>query len=333
MPVEGLEPRPRELGRLRLGRRVAVDEERSRPSSIGTWRLTSPDRHLLEVAAGRYGGVVEEWDDSFELVTATDVLPVRIPPQNMSAGQWFELWKAGGLVRRCTGTLLEDGSECVCDPETRECRLTTHLLMVLPDLPDVGVWRLVTSSVYAARELPSTIDLLLNTGVPLPAALLAIDRRSDKKEGKTRLYNVPVLRIAHTLTEILELGTASSSFEVPAPGALPPPDPAELVGEPPNSSQAPPQVDPGTVETLQLLLNHPPQPGDIADRDDVESRLRSLFEAMSDANLWSANALAVKLTDLGVGSLSDVRDYDLVAFAQRAWIAADAKVVCLRVAS
>jgi hypothetical protein len=337
MPVDGLEHRARELGRLRLGETVENPnpEKRGRPASIGTWRLTSPDRRLLEAAVFLYGGTVSSWRDEWQLVTTTDTLEVRVPPQNVRGGQWWELWKEGGLVRRCSGVFLEDGAPCVCDPDDRECKLTTHILVVLPDLPDVGVWRLRTGSWYAASELPGTLDLLLQTGVPLPPAVLAIDQRTVKRDGQTHRFNVPVLRTDRTITELLELAAPASSLELeppgPSPHALGVPEPVDL-GEPPAAPPVLPRVDPDQLAHLQQILVGIPEPGDINNRPELEARLVALFEAMVDAGLWSPNALAATLTKGGYSQVGDIKPYDLVTFCQRAWIAARHNLMRVEVA-
>jgi hypothetical protein len=225
----------------------------------------------------------------------------------------------------------------VCDPADRECKLTTHILVVLPDLPDVGVWRLRTGSWYAASELPGTLDLLLQTGVPLPPAVLAIDQRTVKRDGQTHRFNVPVLRIDRTITELLELAAPASSLVLEPPGPSPHaslgvPEPVDLRGEQPAAPAALPRVDPDQLAHLQGILELIPEPSDINNRPDLELRLVCLFEAMVAAGLWSPNGLAATLTKAGYGQLGDIKPYDLVTFCQRAWIAARHNLMRVEVA-
>lgn len=243
MPIEGLAPRYRELGRLKFGEDLG-----DRPTQLRTWRLTSSQAALIDAAAALWGGE-PVYGQTPEVVTETDALEVLIPPQDVAQNQWWELWTAGGLQRRCTGTALveHDDAEptgwrkvapCVCDEENgpRACKPTTVLRVLLPQLPDLGVWRLTTRSIWAATELPPAANVLLELsgGNPAPA-ILGLDERSTKKPGQgARAFVVPVLRTRSTLGELiqsdqarglqplpLELEQADGVPSLPAAGADP----------------------------------------------------------------------------------------------------------------
>lgn len=219
MAVLNLVRRAREIGRIRMGDKGA----KGNPQRLEQFRLTSADRSLLEDAAQRYGGQVRPWKDQpgqFELyITATE-LPCMVAPQEVS--QWYELWSNGGCQRRCDG--VQDslsGGACVCDPEKRECKLTTRLSVMLHELPGMGVWRLETHGFYAATELPASAELLIELakrGTYAPAAV-AIEQRTVKRDGQTKRFPVPVLRIKQALGTLL-------TGEVVEPAALPAPKPA-----------------------------------------------------------------------------------------------------------
>jgi recombination directionality factor gp3-like protein len=208
MPIVDVQRRYRELGRLRMGRRRKV-AGKTVPERLGTWRLTSPDRRLLVAAAELWGGDVEPWADAptegeqFEVVTETAELPVYVPPQDIDAAMWLELWSRGGVKRRCDGhTEVISGGSCICDIEgKRSCSVTTHLAVVLPAIPDVGVWRVRTSSWNAAAEIPSTVELLqrIHDEGALPLAILGIEARTKVQEGKTRHFVLPVLRFPSSI--------------------------------------------------------------------------------------------------------------------------------------
>lgn len=258
MPVEGLAPRYRELGRLKFGEDLG-----DRPAQLKTWRLTSDNPDLIEYAAGLWGGPVQHREGGSEVIVETDALDVLIPPQDLAAGQWYELWAAGGLQRRCSGTgLVEyDPAEptgwrkvapCICgeeNTEKRSCKITTVLRVLLPQLPDLGVWRLVTRSLYAATELPPAADFLLQAsgGQPAPA-VLALDSRSTKRPGEGRReYVVPVLRTRSTLAELLAgdgerqdlpLSAAAGALEAPSGNSLEGPEPDQA--PPPGASSEDP---------------------------------------------------------------------------------------------
>ena len=73
--LPGIEHRPTELGRIRLGDK----SPKGLPTKIETWRLTSANKAALEAAAAIYGGTVEAWTDApdegyFELLTESTAL-------------------------------------------------------------------------------------------------------------------------------------------------------------------------------------------------------------------------------------------------------------------
>src|SRR5215831_14352691 len=108
MPIIDIQRRIREAGRVRTGEQVG--EGRSRhPRKLERFRMTTHDRDLLERCAQAYGGEVREWVDApgdgtqYELFTNTSTIAVYVPPAELSFSQWWELWNAGGCIRRCTG--------------------------------------------------------------------------------------------------------------------------------------------------------------------------------------------------------------------------------------
>ncbi len=232
MPIIDVQQRYRELGRLRMG-----DLEGRRPIRLETWRMTSPAQELLDKAAGLWGGQVTEWSGAptegtqYELVTEATTLPVLVPPQDIDAGQFMELWTAGGCKRRCDGqTEFLSGRACICAAkDERLCKPTTQLLVMLPDIPDIGVWRVRTLGWNAAAEIPQTVHLLAKVagrGV-YPEATLAIEPRTSKTDGETHHYVVPVLRLPFTLAAMLDASPAAAEITtgrrelVPLPGRRP----------------------------------------------------------------------------------------------------------------
>jgi hypothetical protein len=192
-----LQHRQRELGRIRMGERGA----KGQPVRLDKFRLTSPARHLLEAAAALWGGEVREWTDAptpgqYELYTQTDTLPIVIPPGREPVSSFYETWSAGGCTHRCDGmTNVISDSPCSCDPDKRSCKATTRVNVMLPDLPDIGVWRLESHGINAAMELPGTISVILmasDAGKFLPGRL-RIEQRMAKKDGRTNRFSVPVI--------------------------------------------------------------------------------------------------------------------------------------------
>lgn len=203
MPILTLQQRSRELGRIRIGQKVATGEGKSRPVKLDRFRLTSASKALLENVAELYGGDVVAWNgagsEQWEVITTATRLPVMVPPQPVS--QFYELWSGGGCVRRCDGEreLLSE-KPCLCspDPEERECKPTTRISLVLRDVQGVGVWRLESHGYYAATELPSTVEFLAR-GRGYIEGWLSLEERIIKRTGQpTRRFMVPTLEVAIT---------------------------------------------------------------------------------------------------------------------------------------
>lgn len=240
--VYGIQKRMRELGRVRLG-----DQKGTKGSQrkLDKFRLTSHSQLLLEAAAKLWGGEVQEWEGApdegtWELYTQTDQLPVLFPPvysqrdgtPTAPFSQTYELWSGGGCVRRCDGLheLLSD-SPCQCDPEKRACEIYTRVRFMLPDIPEIGTWRMDTQGFNAAMEIPATLDFLAQSatrGGMVPATL-RLEQRSSKVDGQTRRYVVPVFDLPGVrVADFLPEGYDQQSVEAPVPGQLPnsPPRPA-----------------------------------------------------------------------------------------------------------
>lgn len=209
MPILDLQRRMLELGRIRTG--VTVESKgKSRPEKLETFRLTSPSRDLIDAAAAALGGVAQPWQDEFEVITSTDTLEIMVPPGE-PLSQWYEMWTAGGCVRRCNGEVMVLTDEpCLCpqDPGDRRagaaanpptaCKPTTRLNVMLTALPGLGVWRLETHGFYAAVELAGAASILAyatSAGHPIPARL-RLEPRTKKVPGQpTHQYAVPVIEI------------------------------------------------------------------------------------------------------------------------------------------
>lgn len=204
MAVEGLKARLPELGRLRAGD-VEETEGKSRPKKLSTWRITTPTEDIARKAAILYGGEVEPWGEGqWEVLTETDVLQVLIPEQDIVGGQFMEEWAAGGLIHRCDGTIdLATDMACLRDGNGCKCKITTHLLVVLPELPGLGVFRLTSGSWNAAAELPKAVEMLqmIEARGALPHAELVLEQRVKRTEGATHRFAVPVLRLPYTLAQ------------------------------------------------------------------------------------------------------------------------------------
>jgi hypothetical protein len=214
LPIIDLQVRLRELGRIRIGQKVATSNGKTRPAKLDRFRLTSPSRELLERVAKQYGGTVAPWTPDggagqYEVLTDATRMPIHVPPQPVS--QYYELWSGGGCQRRCDGQteLLKD-RPCICgpDPQQRQCKPTTRLNVVLSEIEGVGVWRLESHGYYAALELPGVAELLAQTKGYVPA-FLGLEQRTAKRDGKTLHWMVPTIDVAITPTALMAGSTAA----------------------------------------------------------------------------------------------------------------------------
>lgn len=286
MPILDIQQRFRELGRLRMGKVETPPGKRPRPVKLLTWRLTSPWKHLLEAAAGvGIGGDVVEWHNpgmdraEFELITDTDTLDVIIPPGDV-LNQSYELWSGGGCLRRCDGvTMTLDAGKtaakkcrCPADPLERQaaaganppigCKPTTRLVVMLPGLPDLGVWRLESHGFYAAAELAGAaalVEIATRRGTMIPADLRIEARRIKRHDEPVKRFAVPVLSFRGNLGNTLDaLGfrdgdrpveIASARPALNAGGAPELPSPAESGGFARAAPIEPNAPDLGEVDT------------------------------------------------------------------------------------
>jgi len=248
----GVQRRLVELGRIRLGDKGPKGE----PRKLTSFRLTSASKHHLDAAAQVYGGTVRKWagapdEGYFELLTTSPQLDILIPPTLSAYSQYYELWDAGGCQRRCDGeTDLISGGACLCDPDNRECKVTTRVSVMLPKVPGLGVWRLETHGWNAASSLPSTLDLLGASGrgsfIP---AVLRLEQRSLKRkvEGRTvtRRFVVPVIDLVGiTVTDLLSAAEADTALVAPANGHVTPALPAQTGPSRPRQRVARPELPP-----------------------------------------------------------------------------------------
>jgi len=208
MAIVDIQRRLHEAGRIRIGAQVPVasgpHRGKLRPAKLETFRLTSRVRRYLEAVADLYGGEVRPWTDGhggeqFEVVTNASELRVVVPPEAMAWSQWYELWQGGGCVRRCDGEYqVPTGAPCVCDPDQRECQVTSRLSVLLVGCPTTGLWRIETHGYYAGVELGGAVQtaslLVRLSGRPLLPARLRLDQRTIRRLGQPpRHFAVPLL--------------------------------------------------------------------------------------------------------------------------------------------
>jgi hypothetical protein len=213
MPILDLQRRGRQIGEIRLGAVVKTASGSTRPSKLDSFRFTCKSGSIAESVAQLYGGTaraveLQNGEQSYEVMTGCTEVPVMVPPGDQVISQWYEQWSAGGCQRRCDGVteqLTQSPCKCPSDPEERNrlaakgsaCKPTTRVNVMLPDLPDLGVWLVQSHGFYAAIELGGAAEVLASAreaGVIIPAKL-RLEQRQVKRGGETRKFAVPVLEI------------------------------------------------------------------------------------------------------------------------------------------
>ena len=252
MSVLDLQRKGQQIGRIRIGQQVSFvkdGKEKTRPARLDTFRFTTASRHTADAIADLFGGEVREWGRQWEVITKRSEISVMVPPRDAVVSQWYEMWNAGGCIRRCDSQHEQiSNGPCQCphaanpddaeeaDKAAREraelaktnppraCHLITRVSVMIPDLPGLGVFRLDTGSFYAASEIGDTAALMQaarDKGVFIPATL-RIEQRERVAGGQTKKYPVPVLEILATFRQIasgqLEAGGMAAQLP-PAPGA------------------------------------------------------------------------------------------------------------------
>ena len=213
--------RLRERGRIRLGYSTPAKKKGGKvPHRLDAFRFTTPDEVAARQLAELYGGTVEAWQEGSRNEWDVRSTATRLPVvflTSVSLSQSYQLHDRGYLVRLCDGDrvlvpgrgLRMDEKPCLCDPDERECTLTTHLSLILPELPGIGTWTLMTGGRHAAHELAAVAEVIeaaLGSSLhAVPATLSVVQHESRRLvDGKpmTLRYPVPVLDIDESVAAL-----------------------------------------------------------------------------------------------------------------------------------
>ncbi|MFJ7067535.1 hypothetical protein [Streptomyces sp. NPDC101115] len=232
-----------ELGRIRTGYSRPHPEAGRRPIPVKskTFVLSSHSRDYVAAAAELYGGRVEQWTPQGQPVAQwrviTEATELRaILPAGDPLSQSYEMWSGGGCSRRCDGVTEQlTRQPCVClarfgedwheRPADQVCRPTSRIGVFLPDLPDLGVWRLETKSYYAADALAGGLDTVLQAteGRGMMPVRMWIEQRSVVRGGKTKQIQVVMVvpslpKLRHALSGPISTAAAldPSTLDRPA---------------------------------------------------------------------------------------------------------------------
>lgn len=229
-----LQRQARELGRLRAGLTGTTSNGKTVPKRSRTWILTTHQRAYLDEAAEIWGGTVEEWQpqgggaQAWRLITDAEAIDAILPPGD-PLSQSYEMWSKGGCQRRCDGETEQlSGKPCLCREQFGDefhlqspydsCRPHTRLNVVLPDVPDLGVWRMETKGFYAANEITASVDMIraVTGGATMIPVRLRIEPRKRVAQGKTKQYPVIVVEIrGATAGQILSGATPAIELSAP----------------------------------------------------------------------------------------------------------------------
>ena len=237
-----------ELGRIRTGYSRPNPKPNGRPIPVKskTFILTSHSREYIAAAAELYGGRVEQWTPQGQPVAQwrviTEATQLRaILPAGDPLDQSNEMWSGGGCSRRCDGvTERLSGNSCIClarygedwheRPADEVCRPTSRVGVFLPDLPDLGVWRVETKSYYAADALAGGLDTVLQAtgGKGMIPVRMWIEQRKALRKGKTKQFQVIMIvpslpKLRHALSGPISTAAAldPASLDRPAIEAAP----------------------------------------------------------------------------------------------------------------
>lgn len=229
MPILDLQRRMRQLGEIRIGHVVDTGKVSQRtgkpilrPEKLKTFRFTSASREILTEVATLYGGEVKPWTPAnggpseFEVYSTANRLPVLIPPRD-AVSQWYELYQGSKCVRRCDGqTEQKNDKPCICNPEKRDCAITTRVNVMLRDVPALGQWLLVSKGYYAAVELPPAAELLAQAGGYV-AGWLGMEEKSVVRDTGPTRFMVPTLDVEITPAALMA-GQITGGTPVVEPG-------------------------------------------------------------------------------------------------------------------
>lgn len=291
MPIVDIQRRFRELGRIRTGEQIATGktfqsgpkrgQPITRPAKLARFRLTSSWQHLIEQAADVFGGKCQPWHndgtglDEFEVYVEVDSLPVVIPPGEVF-DQWYELWDGKGLAKRCDGerqALADRPCSCPADPMERQeeagkgkaCKPTTRVRLMLPDVADVGIWRLESHGFHAAAEMGGAAGLIeaaTRQGAMIPADLRLQSREGARRPGQPRkTFYVPAITFRGTLGPVLaQLGILEEGATMPRLLGVEPRPALDQGGSPALPAHTASSFDPVGMEAATIPAAPTPEP-------------------------------------------------------------------------
>lgn len=237
MPISGFSDRVRleRLGKIRLGRRVPSQRNPEQTYPQATPYFVCPPE-IQKV----YGE------------TPTEMHPIMFPTDNpddwmsqfyrcysmsyglicmgdgVTANQRTDL-ATGAVVDRNTKEGNWEWKEISCEGEdcplfiSRQCRPMMRLQFLLPDVPGLGVWELVTSSRHSRLNIQSTIHLIRSMAggriKMIPLTLSLEDQEATPKGEKKKTIHIVHLKHDLKLGDFLRLASQpiAERFQLASP--------------------------------------------------------------------------------------------------------------------
>ncbi|MFJ3883156.1 hypothetical protein ACIPW5_37630 [Streptomyces sp. NPDC090077] len=215
-------PRGGPVGRFQVAR-----QRGGRPIAVSAWRVTTEDHAVADAVGGLYGGVPQLLDTEdehvVEVLTRRDHIPVLLGGRG-AVSLRMVMRGAGETFHVCDGTrFLEPagarGSLCGCPASLADRKAAAQagrgpipevrLGFRLADLPELGVFSLVSTSWEFAAELPALAAALDTATVPVGGVLryelvefttcsgIAVSyRRPFVEVGRTQVLAQDAVRLA-----------------------------------------------------------------------------------------------------------------------------------------
>ncbi|MEV3856081.1 hypothetical protein AB0J38_17370 [Streptomyces sp. NPDC050095] len=196
------------VGRFRAGQLL-----NNRPVALSAWRVTTGDPDVADEVARLFGGTPQEWEttkeDNREVLTGADSVRVIVAGADAISAR-MALYGMQGPIHVCDGVEFlepeEDrGKPCGCPPDFKDRRASAksgrgpkpdiRISFRLADAPDLGVFRLVTSSWDFTKTLPATLNALDRAGGPVLAELALELVEFKTSAGVDVKYRHPVLKV------------------------------------------------------------------------------------------------------------------------------------------
>ena len=196
-----------------VGRFHVARQRGGRPIAVSAWRMTTEDQAVADAVAGFYGGVpqlLDTGDEHFvEVLTRRDHIPVLLGGRE-AVSLRMVMRGAGETFHVCDGTRFLElagarGSLCGCPASLADRKAAAQagrgptpevrIGFRLADLPELGVFSLVSTSWELAAELPALTAGLDAAAVPARGVLRYELMEFTTRSGIAVSYRRPVIEV------------------------------------------------------------------------------------------------------------------------------------------